>query len=207
MRLFSSVSFASFFLAVNLAKASVTLYAVENTEVDTSYDRFVYEATEFDVSAIGVNAEGATTYVDEVLPYALVEYLTSGSVPISTISSFSVPVTLQRTFVQDASGYTVQGTFSNEDGVDYHSLGCSFGSSESGTCAYREVVNSPETTFTSTSGWSGRLFAWTTIADPADSLPRETGVPDNSDATRGFGRRIQTVALAFSVLGCVWLGL
>ncbi|KAJ7484491.1 hypothetical protein FB451DRAFT_1393038 [Mycena latifolia] len=76
-------------------------------------------------SAIGVGADGATTYVEEDI-----ESFIAFIFPSTTEIVLSEPTTLTGTFVQDASGERA----STSSGLVYQAETCGFGADGHGTC-------------------------------------------------------------------------
>ncbi|KAF8662037.1 hypothetical protein AX16_001223 [Volvariella volvacea WC 439] len=194
---------ATFLALISLSKAAVTLYEVVSPEQTQNPEdgEVILERSTVGFSTIGVNEDGATTYVMEV-----VNTLVVWENPEFTSTILSTPETVRNTWVEDASGYTwsIEATGAKPAGVEV----CAFGSDGTGTCV-REIV-APNTDLMMTETYSGPLSAWVTIADPTNSggsLPEETGVPDNSAIVGGLANRGQIVGFTLAVLGCAWLGL
>lgn len=142
---------------VDVAHSQITIYGISALEMPTTtssvYTPIVSATTNFYIG--GVNTEGATTVVEEII-YSLVVVTN----PTSTSTVISKLDTGYVTLVAGPSG--IQQTVSGQDG--YVKENCTFGSDELGTCVIVYNTASPSQTATpSTTTVSGTVVPIFTI--------------------------------------------
>ncbi|KAJ7484492.1 hypothetical protein FB451DRAFT_1363991 [Mycena latifolia] len=129
-----------------------TLYAVSQPEIIPS--QTVVESASLTYSAIGVGADGATTYLEkDVESFLALVY------PSTTQILLSTPTTVTVTFVQDASGQR----FTASEGTVVQFRTCGFGADEQGTCVDKFAFG----TATKTQTYSGPVEPFYTFPSAA----------------------------------------
>ncbi|KAK7044878.1 hypothetical protein R3P38DRAFT_2881396 [Favolaschia claudopus] len=129
------------------------------------------------ISALGVGADGMTTYLRVGAETLAVEI--SGTV---TKTLLAAPIPYTETFLEDASKFVMGAS---DSGL---SETCTFGADNQGACVVQFVSAGPSGTSTLTSTYSGPVVPWYTLnaAAAADSAPGESGSrTSTSPSSRG----------------------
>ncbi|KAJ7359691.1 hypothetical protein DFH08DRAFT_846743 [Mycena albidolilacea] len=159
-----------------------TLLAVSPLQTTGSVT-FVESATE-SVSALGVGADGLTTYLRVGAETLALEI--SGTVT-KTLLQASDAILYTETFLEDASRYIAGAT---DSGL---SQSCTFGADGEGSCVNQFVSQGPGGASTLTSTYSGPVVPWYTLPNAAAAA--------STPAPNGFSTSTSPSSLAASQTG------
>ncbi|KAJ7120266.1 hypothetical protein C8R44DRAFT_921389 [Mycena epipterygia] len=169
-------------ICVALLLLSTSIYAIRgfpdvSTPAPTGSD-VVIQANSFSISAAGVGADGATTYVEVEVESSHLQVE-----PSRTITFLSVPTTFTNTFIADASGvrlsYATPVPFQLSSLTRTVAETCSFGANGLGTCVLDNALAGSATAST----FSGSVVPLYTLA-AATTAPTTTQ-PSSSTSPNG----------------------
>lgn len=168
------------------------------------------------ISLVGVNSQGQTTYVQNVVKHFAVKTFyesdyhpltgtQTANPPVYTYTlNFEDPITSQRVWVEDAAGYHLTAIVPLPHATNIDDVACTFDSAgRFGRCVHSYSRSLPligeevgVRTFT------GRLAAWTTFAEGAlqTGSPGEAGSAASRAEALGFWKWVAPFVIAASTM-------
>ncbi|KAJ6501282.1 hypothetical protein DFH09DRAFT_1444726 [Mycena vulgaris] len=158
-------------MASLVCRLSVALWLVGLVGAQTLYDVVPTQpptavaSASFVIAAVGVGADGATTYVEKgTESYLAFEYSDVGGTFTKTL--LSTPTAFTRTFVEDASGY--RGSVSMTNGIFVET--CAFGADGHAACVQAIPLGSLGTETVTVSGSVAPFYTLTSAASVSVAL-------------------------------------